>query len=205
MELNPHFLYNALNAISGLVRRSDRDGAVGMLARLGDLLRVTLNSDAEAEVPLERELECLELYLEIERVRFADRLFTETDVPAELNDALVPSLILQPIVENAVRHGIAPVTRPGTVRIAAERVGTELRLTVADTGAGWNDRRNGREGVGLSNTRARLAQLYGDEAGLRAGPGLTGGTVVTLTLPYHAAPVARERAHVTARETIEIP
>jgi two-component system, LytTR family, sensor kinase len=205
MELNPHFLYNALNAISGLVRRADRDAAVGMLARLGDLLRVTLNSNAAEEVPLERELECLELYLEIERVRFADRLFTEIDVPADLGDALVPSLILQPIVENAVRHGIAPVPGPGTIRIRARREGADVQLVVADTGAGWDTRRNGqREGVGLTNTRARLAQLYGDAAGLRAGPGPDGGTRVVLTLPYHADPPARERAPEPVRAAIEI-
>lgn len=205
MELNPHFLYNALNAISGLVRRSDRDAAVGMLARLGDLLRVTLNSDAEEEVTLERELECLELYLEIERVRFVDRLRTDIDVPPALYHALVPSLVLQPIVENAVRHGIAPVPGPVTIHIHARSVGSELRITVADTGAGWDVRRNGHEGVGLSNTRARLAQLYGDAAGLSAGPRPEGGTLVTLTLPYHAAPSARERAPAAARETIEVP
>jgi two-component system, LytTR family, sensor kinase len=204
MELNPHFLYNALNAISGLVRRADRDAAVGMLARLGDLLRVTLNSDAQEEVTLERELECLELYLEIERVRFADRLFTEIDVPAELHDALVPSLILQPIVENAVRHGIAPVRGPGTIRLEARRVDTELRITVADTGAGWRAG-NGRKGIGLANTRARLAQLYGDAAGVGAGPRAGGGTLVTLTLPFHAAPRAHGRTLDAARATIEVP
>lgn len=185
MELNPHFFFNALNAISGLVRRADRDGAVAMIARLGDLLRVTLGRDAAQLVTLGRELECLDLYLDIERVRFEERLTFETDVPPLLHDALVPPLILQPLVENAVRHGIAPTVGGGTITVRARRDDDRLTLIVEDTGRGLRERR--RDGVGLSNTRARLAQLYGDAASVHIGSGRTGGAVVTLTFPYTPA------------------
>jgi signal transduction histidine kinase len=205
MELNPHFLFNALNAISGLVRRSDRDTAVAMLARLGDLLRVTLRRDTAEVVTLERELECLDLYLQIERVRFSDRLHIDIDVPDPLRDALVPTLILQPLVENAVRHGIAPTPGPGTIRIQARPAGDQLRIAIADTGPGWNGDQPRGEGLGLSNTRARLVQLYGDAASLLAGAAHGGGTIVTLILPYRAAEPARERALVAARTPVEIP
>ena len=203
MELNPHFFFNALNAISGLVRRSDRDGAVAMIARLGDLLRVTLGRDASPQVSLGRELECLDLYLDIERVRFADRLAFHLDVPDDLRDALVPPLILQPLVENAVRHGIAPAIGGGSITVRARLTDGLLRLTVEDTGGGWQQPPHAREGVGLSNTRARLAQLYGEEASVRTGSAPGGGAIVTLVLPYHTAGAAVERVPDNAIELAE--
>ncbi|MEX2152708.1 MAG: histidine kinase [Gemmatimonadaceae bacterium] len=207
MELNPHFLFNALNSVAALVRRREHDAAVGALARIGDLLRLTLDRQAMTEAPLSDELTLVRQYLEIERLRFQDRLTLEEDVdPAALN-ALVPTLILQPLVENAVRHGVARWPGAGRISVRAMREGARLRLVVHNTGAGFTAasmdgvtrspsttgvtvapaRTNGTAGVGLSNTRARLAHLYGDRASLetRNGPPPDGGAEVVVLVPYH--------------------
>jgi two-component system, LytTR family, sensor kinase len=184
MELNPHFLYNALNAIAGLVRRQDGARAVEMLARLGTLLRLTLERDSGHEVSLGRELELLDLYLDIERTRFSDRLRVDLDVPDEMLEARVPAFVLQPLVENAIRHGIAPVPEPGRIVIAASAHGGTLAIEIADTGPGVSAEAARPQGVGLRNTRARLAQLYGASAGLRLEHGAAGGTIATLWLPF---------------------
>jgi two-component system, LytTR family, sensor kinase len=185
MELNPHFLFNTLNAISGLVRRSENDAAVSMLARLGDLLRITLERDSAQEVPLETELEVLHSYLEIERIRFHDRLVVDVAVQPEALPALVPTLILQPLVENAVRHGIAPVPGPGRVSIAAQRTNGNLVIEVRDTGPGFIESAGtSRRGVGLTNTASRLQQLYGKDAHLDVGTNPGGGASVSMTLPF---------------------
>ena len=194
MELNPHFLFNALNAIAGLVRRGDNPAAVEMLARLGDLLRLTLERQLAHEVPLARELELLDLYLEIERARFPDRLTVSIDAPPEVRAALVPTFILQPIVENAIRHGIAPFSEPGTVRITASRDGDQLALQVADTGPGFGSARPG-SGVGLANPRARLRQLYSGAASLATGNAGAGGAVVTARLPWRSEPAFAGASH----------
>jgi sensor histidine kinase YesM len=189
MELHPHFLFNTLNAISGLVRRREIDAAVRMLARLGELLRVTLERGSVQQVPLERELSFLRLYLEIERIRFHDRLEVDFEVDPDALDALVPTLILQPLVENAVRHGVARLTGPGRVGVHAARQDGKLVLQVADTGAGFPAGNGGtRLGVGLSNTRARLEQLYGADAALTLGNAPAGGALVTVTLPFREDP-----------------
>ncbi len=162
-----------------------------MLARLGDLLRATLDRDLGQETPLDRELALLELYLDIERVRFGSRLAVELRVADDTRQALVPTLILQPLVENAIRHGIA--TRPGVghVRIATWRDDGELVLEVRDTGDGVGpDDGASREGVGLSNTRSRLAQLYGDRARLTLENVEDGGARARLRLPYRPAAAA---------------
>ncbi|MEP6689172.1 MAG: histidine kinase [Gemmatimonadales bacterium] len=190
MELQPHFLYNALNAIAGLVRRGDGTRAVEMLARLGTLLRLTLERADGHEVTLGRELEVLELYLDIERVRFADRLRLDLDLAPAALEARVPAFVLQPLVENAIRHGIATVPEPGWIRIAAAVRGDTLTIEIADTGPGIPDDGGQSRGVGLRNTRARLAQLYGRAAGLRLERGATGGTIATLWLPFRAGPAA---------------
>jgi sensor histidine kinase YesM len=182
MELNPHFLFNALNGISGLIRRGDSTVAVETIARLGDLLRAALDQSQSHEVPLERELEFLDLYLAIERARFPDRLGVELDVEPAARAERVPAFILQPIVENAVRHGIAPLTGPGCIRISASVRGAALVVEVSDTGPGFA--RAAREGgIGLANTRARLAQMYGGAGrlGIESPPG--GGAIVTVTVP----------------------
>ncbi|HET8763499.1 MAG TPA: sensor histidine kinase [Gemmatimonadales bacterium] len=186
MELQPHFLFNALNAISGLVRRGDNEAAVTMLARLGTLLRRTLDGHGTQEARLGEELDLLEQYLAIERVRFGDRLDVAVEVEASLFDALVPTLVLQPIVENALRHGLASTPGPGSVRVTAQRENGSLVLSVRDSGPGFVPGRNGNHhGVGLSNTRARLEQLYGAAGRLETASAPEGGAAVRITLPLH--------------------
>jgi signal transduction histidine kinase len=183
MELNPHFLFNTLNAIAGLVRRGERDAAVTVLARLGDLLRATLDRGLGPETPLAQELALLETYLDIERARFGERLTVRVDVPPALGDALVPSLLLQPLVENAVRHGVARRPGPGAVEVTACARDGRLHVEVRDTGPGLPPNGSLREGVGLSNTRARLAQLHGAAAGLVLAPAPGGGAVARVWMP----------------------
>jgi sensor histidine kinase YesM len=197
MELNPHFLFNALNAAAGLVRRRDHHAAVEMLARLGDLLRATLDRGMPAEVPLRDELELLGRYVDIELVRFGDRLRVAYEVEPETHAALVPPLILQPLVENALRHGIARRPGPASLRVTARRAGLHLELAVRDTGEGLSllDGRAPREGIGLSNTRARLEELYGpDAASLELGDVAGGGVRARLLIPFHCAGRARDVA-----------
>jgi signal transduction histidine kinase len=186
MQLHPHFLFNALHAISALVHK-DPDAADKMIARLGDFLRLTLDASATQEVPLRRELEFLNCYLEIERVRFNDRLTTSVEVDPRVLDCRVPNLILQPLVENAIRHGVSQRTAPGHITVRAERCGDALRLQVSDDGAGLSAqapaRRATQGGVGLSNTRARLQQLYGSAYRFELTGGPRGGATATLEIP----------------------
>jgi signal transduction histidine kinase len=188
MELNPHFFFNALNAIAGLVRRHDTEGAVRMLARLGELLRVTLDHDLAPAIPLRDELALLERYLDIERVRFGERLTIDVGCDAASLRGLVPPLLLQPLVENAIRHGVARRPGPARIEIRALLDDARLHLTVTDSGIGLDpSAAERREGVGLTNTRARLAELYGGGAALTLANAPAGGARVTLTLPYRAA------------------
>jgi LytS/YehU family sensor histidine kinase len=197
MQLHPHFLFNALNSISALVRK-DPEAADRMIARLGDFLRLTLEASATQEVLLRQELEFLDCYLEIERVRYHDRLTTRLDIDPQTLNCRVPNLILQPIVENAIRHGIAPRATPGHIEILAEQADGSLRIQVRDNGPGLPPNHNGaaaqglREGLGLANTRARLAQLYGTSHRFELQNDARGGLVVTLELPgvSAAAPAA---------------
>ena len=185
-ELNPHFFFNALNSISGLVRRGENDAAVQMLARLGELLRLTMDRELAPEIPLGSELALLDRYLDIERVRFGDRLTVDIGVEPPADEAHVPALILQPLVENAVRHGITKRPGPGRIQILARRSGDVLELSVRDTGEGLGvrDLTMRREGIGLSNTRARLAAMYGDAASLQLDNAAGGGALVTLHIPW---------------------
>ncbi len=160
-QLQPHFLFNTLHAISTLMHR-DVDAAERMISLLGDLLRLTLEHAGRQEVPLRQELDFAGRYLEIQRIRFPDRLTVETGVASEALDALVPHLLLQPLVENAVRHGIAPRAQPGAVRITARADAGLLRLEVRDDGPGFTPGLQ-PEGLGLKNTRARLQRLYGTD------------------------------------------
>ena len=188
MELHPHFIFNALNAVSGLVRKGEQDRAVLMLARVGDLLRRTLSRDSAPELPLARELELLQGYLEIERVRFGDRLTVDVAVEPEALSVVVPTLFLQPLVENAVRHGVSPHPGPGRVAIRAARENGTLRVRVENTGgppAGAGA--PVIEGVGLSNTRARLEQRYGARASVSAARTPDGGFAVAISLPVDDA------------------
>jgi signal transduction histidine kinase len=182
-QLNPHFLFNALNSVSTLMHR-DVDAADRVLARLSDLLRLTLIDRDAQEVTLRRELELLEPYLEIEQTRFPDRLTVHTRVDPGVLEARVPHLVFQPLVENAIRHGIAPRAAPGRVEVAAERADGGLRLTVLDDGVGLRAGGGGGTGVGLSNTRDRLRALYGDAHRFTVESAPAGGTRVTVLIPF---------------------
>lgn len=186
MQLNPHFLFNSLNAISSLMH-VDVDAADRTLTKLADLLRRALASGSEQEVTLRQEIEFLRRYLEIEQTRFGDRLSVEIAVPAELSEVRVPTLILQPLVENAIRHGIEPIAAPGAIRISAERNGDELILRVTDTGRGPGSSNRPGTGIGVANTRARLEQLYGSAQEFRLDLGANGGTEAVIRLPLKKA------------------
>ena len=182
-QLNPHFLFNTLNAVSTLVDE-DPPGARRMLARLSDLLRHTLGDGDEQEIPLSRELEMLRRYLDIMEVRFQGKLDVSIDSDKSLADALVPNLVLQPLVENAFRHGVAQLQSVGRVAVRAVRDDGDLVLTVRDNGRG--PAHDLREGVGLTNTRARLTQLYGsDRQRLALTAAEDGGAIAEVRVPYH--------------------
>jgi sensor histidine kinase YesM len=183
MQINPHFLFNTLHAISAMVERNP-SGVRRMIARLSELLRHTTDAHAVDEVPLRDELGLLGRYIEIMEIRFQDRLVVERRIDEATLDALVPNLILQPIVENALEHGASLATGVGRIEITSERRGDELRLTVQDNGPGLRD---ARTGVGLGNTRARLTQLYGDAASLDLTSDAA-GTTATIVLPYRTRP-----------------
>jgi sensor histidine kinase YesM len=186
MQLQPHFLFNTLHSISALVHK-DPESADRMIARLGDFLRLTLDNSGTQEVTLQKELEFLQCYLEIERIRFQDRLTTRMEIDTSSLDSRVPNLILQPIVENALRHGIAPRSTPGRIEISAKRNNGSLRIEVKDNGPGISTitGTNGRfrEGLGLTNTRARLEQLYGAAHRFELTNDPRGGLTVTLEIP----------------------
>lgn len=185
-QLNPHFLFNTMNAISTLiVEGRDRD-AERMVTRLSDFLRLTLENDTEPEVPLAEEVDFAERYLEIEKIRFGDRLQSTVDISPDVLSAQVPALLLQPLVENAVRHGITPREEGGHLRVEGRRAGNRLLLRVADDGVGLSDTDDTcSSGVGLSNTRARLDALYGDDASFRIERSDGGGCAVVIDIPYH--------------------
>jgi two-component system LytT family sensor kinase len=187
-QLNPHFLFNTLNGVSTLIDE-DPPGARRMIARLSDLLRHTLSGSDEQEIPLARELEMLRLYLDIMEVRFQGKLEVSIETEASLDDALVPNLVLQPLVENAFRHGLPQMRTVGRVAVRAARDNGDLILTVRDNGGGPAN--PVREGVGLTNTRARLTQLYGARQGLALTADEGGGALVEVRFPYHTTPQRR--------------
>jgi two-component system LytT family sensor kinase len=189
MQLHPHFLFNTLHAISALMD-DDVKGARRMIARLSDLLRLTLENVGQQEVSLRQELDALERYLEIEQIRFQDRLTVRLAVAPETLDASVPNLVLQPIVENAIRHGIAPRSSAGRIEIHAERRDGMIELQVIDDGPGLQPGdEEFKEGIGLANTRARLRQLYGDHHRIEIKDADGGGLVVKLSIPFRQAEV----------------
>jgi LytS/YehU family sensor histidine kinase len=181
MQLHPHFLFNSLNAITVLVRDENTRDASRMLELLSGVLRQVLQSEKKQEVTLDDELRFIEQYLAIEQVRFSDRLRLQWSIDAALRDALVPSFILQPLVENAVRHGIAKRSEAGLIEITARQSAENLILTVRDDGPGY--RPDSTAGVGIANTRARLETLFGDRAQLDVRDAEGGGTIATLSLP----------------------
>ena len=182
MQLQPHFLFNTLGAIVVLIQQQKTAQAEMMVARLSDLLRLTLEDVEAQEVPLWRELEFLRLYLSIEQVRFEDRLRVRITPAPELSDILVPHMVLQPIVENAVRHGLGQSEEAVTIEVGATSANGSLALVVSDDGPGLQSN-SGHSGIGLTNTRTRLARLYGDRARLVVEPGAGRGVRVTITLP----------------------
>ena len=184
-QLHPHFLFNTLHTISALMHR-DVEAADSMLARLSDLLRLTLDRIGNQQVSLREELDFVTKYLEIERTRYGDRLQVEIDVHPDTLDAAVPSFVLQPLVENAVRHGIAPELRGGRIWIRASRDGDRLRLLVGDDGRGVSSEKllAFTTGVGLTNTRTRLQHLYGEGHGFDFKTPPDGGLEVTVMLPF---------------------
>jgi hypothetical protein len=184
MQLQPHFLFNTLNTIAGLVHE-EPDKADAMLTALGDLLRIALETSAELELPLKRELDFVERYLGLMHARFEERLHFEIHAEPEVRAARVPPLLLQPLVENAIRHGIGSLPRGGTVTVRAWREGSSLHLSVADDGVGARKSLPFKEGFGLGNTRERLRELYGDLATLEFRG--DNGFVVEVILPFHLA------------------
>ena len=192
MQLHPHFLFNTLHTISALVHE-DPELAERTITRLGELLRLFLANSTIHEVQLSEELHILDLYLEIERARFEDRLQVHYDVPVALREAMVPNLVLQPLVENAIRHGLGKKSAPGRISIAAERFGDTLVLRVTDNGAGFREDVPGKsspphQGMGLTITRGRLESLYGSQQSLmlrNLPKGETsGGVEARITMPY---------------------
>ena len=189
-QLHPHFLFNALNTAVSLVRANQPEAGVHVLTHLADLLRQLVHG-VQQEVTLGEELRMLDSYLEIERARFGKRLTIVVNVPAPLQDAYVPGLVLQPLVENALRHGVGTRDAPGRVCIDARARGDALELRVRDDGPGFALNAPAREppGVGIANTRARLSRLYGDAGTLSLHNGSNGGAEVIVSLPMRSTPV----------------
>jgi two-component system, LytTR family, sensor kinase len=185
MQVHPHFLFNTLNTIAMLIRTANAQRALRVLAELGDLLRQMLDDDSRPEIPLREELRFLEGYLGIERARFPDLLHVEMNIDPAMLDAHVPRLILQPLVENAIRHGIAKNKSNRVLAIRGERQGPMLSLTVYDNGPGPVV--DASDGVGLANTRERLRHLYGDDATFSLTTANGGGAVASIILPWHTS------------------
>jgi two-component system, LytTR family, sensor kinase len=189
LQLNPHFLFNTLNTISVLSRKGENEEVTRMIGRLSDLLRMSLDNSRQI-VTVADELAVLDAYLQIEQVRFGDRLTVKRTIGAGVLGAALPSMLLQPLVENALKHGIARKPGPGTVEVRVEREGDRLVIQVYDTGPGFSppgrNAGNGT-GVGLANTRKRLEQLYGAEQSLLAHSPAGGGAIVRISLPWDSS------------------
>ncbi len=195
-QLHPHFLFNTLNGIAAL-NYEDPQAANRMLSRLSELLRITLDEDGAQEVSLRKEMEFCRRYLELEGIRLGERLTVSLDISPEALDARVPSLLLQPLVENAIEHGIAPFAAPGRLLISAQRENGKLRVRLRDSGPGLSAVRppGPRRGIGLSNTQARLDQLYGDNHTFELRNAQEGGLEVQITLPYVEATDGKSKAN----------
>jgi two-component system, LytTR family, sensor kinase len=188
-QLNPHFLFNTLNSISTLVLLKQTEQANAMLSRLSSFLRFTLINEAAAKVTLAQEVETLKLYLDIEKMRFEERLRTEFEIAPDVSDALVPSLFLQPLVENAIKYAVTPQEEGADISIDARRVGERVRIIVSDTGPGLQASLPDPKlstGVGMANTRERLLQAYGDDQRFDSYTRSGGGFEVVIEFPYQA-------------------
>jgi two-component system LytT family sensor kinase len=184
-QIEPHFLFNSLNAITGLVREHKNDTAVSSIVQLSDFLRRIVSQPPRAEVSLQAEVELTQLYLHVQQLRFAERLQTSVDVPEQLLHAQVPSLLLQPLVENAIKHGITKRARGGLIRVAVSRNDTRLNLSVYNDGPALTATpSSGNNGVGISNLRARLKILYGEASALILRNEPPDGVQVLVTVPY---------------------
>jgi LytS/YehU family sensor histidine kinase len=188
MQLDPHFLFNTMNSISSLMRH-DVEAADAMLIGLSDLLRMSLDNVGKQEIPLRDEMEFLEGYLDIQQIRFRERLTVNVKADPELLDALIPNMITQPLVENAIKHGIAPHSAPGKIEVRVDRQGENVRVHIFNDGQGLP--KNGAafpaRGVGLSNTRSRLEVLYGLEHTFHIEALPQGGVLATIIFPYRTA------------------
>ncbi|HTY60615.1 MAG TPA: histidine kinase [Bacteroidota bacterium] len=194
-QIHPHFLFNTLNAISSLMHKNV-EAADEAIARLADILRATLEANGTQEVTLRQELGLLTQYIEIEKLRLGERLIVTLAIDKEAYDAMVPNLLLQPIVENAVRYGVSSQSRTGTVQISVRRTAEGLELKVANDGPGLPE--HVEEGIGIRNTRARLRQLYGTKQSFLMTDGSTGGVCVTLQIPFRTEsyePPAVDQGH----------
>jgi two-component system, LytTR family, sensor kinase len=187
-QMDPHFMFNTLNSIAGLVRDQRSSAAVGMIVGLSEFLRRASEDSHRAQVSLAEEVEYLQRYVEIQKVRFDERLQVNLDIPADLLDAQVPSLLLQPLVENAIKHGVAKRLSGGEIRVTGARRDGALRLTVYNDGP-WvqEDLEAAPNGVGLGNLRTRLRILHGDQSELTLRPAEAGGLEVVVTLPFREA------------------
>ena len=184
MQLNPHFLFNALNGIAGLMHR-DVNTADRMLMRLAELLRLTLEKTGAQQTTLRSEMSLLERYLEIERLRFGDRLTVQFNLPPDTFDARIPTLLLQPFVENSIKHGLAMRAQPGIIEVTARREGDTLTIEIKDNGAGVQmESSTAGNGVGLANARSRLEQLYGERQSLELTNRPEGGAILRVKLPF---------------------
>lgn len=192
-QLNPHFLFNTLHAVSALVER-DPPGVRRMIARLSELLRASLDGGEEAEISLARELDFTRRYLEIMKIRFEGRLDIVESIEAEALSAQVPNFLLQPLVENAFKHGIDRLEGAGRIEVRAHRTGDRLVLSVSDNGPGVSGAPPAADGVGIGNTRARLAQLYGTDQSLTLKSDPAGGATVVVSLPFRAGAELRTSA-----------
>jgi signal transduction histidine kinase len=184
MQLEPHFLFNALNAVAALMDLDRKQEALDTLEHLNNILKTGLKRNTPGKIPLAQELEIMESYLAIERVRFADRLRVDMNLDPNALDGLVPCFLLQPIIENAIRHGIAECENDGCIQTSAKRVGMYMQLEVRDNGPGLNGKSHPGFGIGLSNTRERLVHFYQEDFELRASQPQSGGFEVLITIPY---------------------
>lgn len=187
MQLEPHFLFNTLNAVTTLMELNRREEALETLGHLNTILKTVLKRNTPSKIPLLQELEIVESYLAIERVRFADRLRVDLNLDPTALDGMVPCFLLQPIVENAIRHGIAHCERDGHIETSAKRIGTRMQLQVRDNGPGANGKLHAGFGVGLMNTRERLNHFYQDDFELQTSQPESGGFEVSITIPYEKA------------------
>ncbi len=195
MQLHPHFFFNTLNAISALIYRSPQE-ADRMITRLGDLFRISLRKDKAQKIPLKEELEFLQAFFRIHQTLMGRRLQVEWEIPPETLHAAVPNLLLQPLAENAIQHGIAPLKNGGQIKICAKRLNGKLLLQISDNGQGFvSEKQNSNGGIGLANTQARLENLYGDNHKFSIYESAAGGVTVKIEIPFQEKELTGENEY----------